>query len=52
MEVECTQQDLTIRFLNQKNKMTHREEKNENRKKIAKKIIKEQQKIGIYKKKS
>ncbi len=32
--------------------MTHREEKQENRKKIAKKIIKEQQKIGIYKKKS
>jgi hypothetical protein len=32
--------------------MTNREEKNQNRKKIAKKSIKEQQKIGIYKKKS
>ena len=32
--------------------MTHREQKNQNRKKIAKKIINEQQKIGIYKKKS
>jgi len=32
--------------------MTHREERNKNRKKIAKKIIKEQKNIGIYKKKS
>jgi hypothetical protein len=32
--------------------MTHRDEKNQNRKKIAKKIINEQQKVGIYKKKS
>lgn len=32
--------------------MTHKEEKNQNRKKLAKKIIKYQQKIGIYKKKS
>jgi hypothetical protein len=32
--------------------MTHRERKKENSKKIAKKIIKEQQKVGIYKKKS
>lgn len=32
--------------------MTHKKEKNKNRKKIAKKIIKEQQKVGIYKKKS
>jgi hypothetical protein len=32
--------------------MTHKEQKHENRKKLAKKIIKEQQKVGIYKKKS
>lgn len=32
--------------------MTHSEQTKQNRKKIAKKIIKEQQKIGIYKKKS
>ena len=32
--------------------MTHKEQKNQNRKKIAKKIINEQQKVGIYKKKS
>ena len=32
--------------------MTQREQKHKNRKKLAKKVIKEQQKVGIYKKKS
>jgi hypothetical protein len=32
--------------------MTHKEQKNKNRKKLAKKVIKQQQKVGIYKKKS
>ena len=32
--------------------MTNKEQRIQTRKKIAKKIIKEQQKIGIYKKKS
>lgn len=32
--------------------MTHKEQQQKNRKKLAKKIIKYQQKIGIYKKKS
>jgi hypothetical protein len=32
--------------------MTNKQQINRNRKKIAKKIIKEQQKVGIYKKKS